>query len=173
MTIYGLAVCTKGPQTSTGFPYSPLTARPVGSLREHGSQSLYGVAFHGAACFNLLVSLGAFSQQCVKHKRRMHLSQDSPNKDKYIDWLTRKLEDDPSGSTIYYSKYGHFGRFSRVPFLIQKPVVISPLRSNTSICFCCSVCACVRACVRVKKLESRISPNIFENLIHSHALVTL
>ena len=85
MTIYGLMVCTKGPRTYIGFPYSPLTVRSVGSLREHGSQSLYGVAFHGAACFNLLVSLGAFSQQCVKHKRRMHLSQDSPNKDKYID----------------------------------------------------------------------------------------
>ena len=73
ITIYGMLVCTKGPRTSMGFPYSPLTVRPVGSLREHGSQSLYGVAFHGAACFNLLVSLGAFSQQCVKHKRRIRV----------------------------------------------------------------------------------------------------
>ena len=146
MTIYGMLVCTKGPRTSMGFPYSPLIVRPVGSLREHGSQSLYGVAFHGAACFNLLVSLGAFSQQCVKHKPRMHLSQDSPNKDKYIDWLTRKLEDDPSGSTIYYSKYGHFGHFSRVPFLIQKSVcnITPPLHHKASgvpaVCVCVCVC---------------------------------
>ena len=156
MTTYGLMVCTKGPRISVGLAYSPLTVCPVGSLREHGSQSLYGFVFHGAASFNLLVSLGAFSQQCVKHKRRMHLSQDSPNRDKYIDWLTRKLEDDPSGSTIHYSKYGHRGHFSRVPFLIQKSVVISALHSVISVG---AVCVCVGG-VCGKKLESWISQDI-------------